>query len=241
MEIRFPWETEPLPLAPPAAAAADAEAIIGPARPRKPRGRRPAAVQPAATPGAALWRYHHLTISGPHADTTAFAAAARGPGVVLWQLDYAAIEADIFRRAVSQPAGVRDLSMAGCRLLARQFRDRIEARHARAVSLIGVSRACPFDLQVLLPIPTAILRLGPTHPAALAWLSTHWGITDAPRQVVKRPRPGPGRRLPAGHTVIGYGFFAAAASPRVAIATIAQRWPRLRFGLRQRPLSDRHE
>lgn len=232
MEIRFPWETEPLPVVPAAAAAAESAA---PAHGRQPRGRRPAGSRRAA-PHGGPWRYHHLTISGPQVDLTAFAASARGAGVVPWQLDDAAIEEDIFRRAVSQPAGRRDLTVAGCRILGRQFRDRVAARHAKAVALIGTSHACPFDLQVLLPVPAGILRLGPNHPAALAWLSAHWGVTDAPRQVVERPKPGPGRRLPAGHAVIGYGFFTVAASPQAAVATLAQRWPQLRFGLRPRPL-----
>jgi hypothetical protein len=45
------------------------------------------------------------------------------------------------------------------------------------------SLACPFDLHVLLPVPEPILMLGPTHPNALAWLSTNWGVTDRLRQV----------------------------------------------------------
>ncbi|MDD2861006.1 MAG: hypothetical protein PHI71_08060 [Acidiphilium sp.] len=58
----------------------------------------------------------------------------------------AAIEEDIFIRAVSHAGGSRSLSIAGCRILARQFRERVEAREARARDRIGVSLACPFDL-----------------------------------------------------------------------------------------------
>jgi hypothetical protein len=41
----------------------------------------------------------------------------------------------------------------GCRILAQQFRERIEARQARAVALVGHSLACSFDLHILLPVP----------------------------------------------------------------------------------------
>lgn len=231
MEIQFPWEGKPASVAP-----AAAPGILVPSKPPKQRGRRPASAETAAQAAAAGtaqgWRYHHLTISGPAADVAAIAAAAQGPGVVPWQLDFPAIEEDIFHLAVSPPPERRGLTVEGCRLLARQFRDRLEARHAKV--LAATSAACPFDLQVLLPVPPALLRLGPHHPKALAWLDRHWGIIDYPRQVAVRPKPGIGRRLPAGHVVIGYGFFTADRSPHAAIAALGQRWPRLRFQLRLR-------
>jgi hypothetical protein len=136
--------------------------------------------------------------------------------------------------AAAQPPAERRLTITGCHLLARQFRQRIEAHHAKAVSLIGRSRACPFDLHVLLPVPASILELGPTHAEALAWLHEHWGI-ERLRQVHQLAQPRPGRRLPAGHRVIGYGFFTDGATPGAAIAGISPRWPTLRFVLRPRP------
>lgn len=233
MALRFPWETETEtdPPAPPRAPARKAP----PATP-KPRGRRPTSATPSGRAAASIWRYHHLTIIGPAGDLADFAAAAQGPGIVPWAIDGAAIEEDIFRRAMSQPADRRSLSVAGCRILARQFRDRIEARAARAQDRIGTGRACPFDLQVLVPIPAAILRLGQDHPQALAWLAKHWGILDPPRQVRARPNAGPGRRLKAGHGVIGYSFFTAVTSPLAAVATITPCWPGLDFRLRQIPM-----
>lgn len=182
------------------------------------------------------WLYHHLTITGPAGDLAAFAAKARGAGVIPWQLDLARIEEDVFTLAVAQPATQRRLSVAGCRILARQFRQRVEAHHAKAVGLIGSSRACPLDLHTLLPIPAAILALGPTDPAALAWLDEHWGTTDRLRQVHQRAKPRPGRRLPAGHTVVGYGFFTHGGAPEAAMARLAACWPALRFRLLPRPL-----
>jgi len=225
--FQFPWDTDPvvtdlpsLPETPPA--------------PAKPRGRRPAGAQVAGAGRVPDWLYHHLTISGPADRVASFAAAARGAGVIPWRLDGAAIEEDIFIRAVSQPASRRSLTVAGCRILARQFRDRFEAHHARAASLVGRSLACPLDLHVLLPVPAAILQLGPNDPTALAWLKRHWGTNDRLRQVVLRPKPGTGRRLPARHAVIGYGFFTAGETPQVAVDRLVADWPALRFQLTPR-------
>ena len=126
------------------------------------------------------------------------------------------------------------LSVEGCHILAQQFSERVMARQARAAALVGHSRACPFDLHVLLPVPEAILMLGPTHPKALAWLAAHWGTTDRLRQVTVREKPSTGRRLPRSHAVISYGFFTLGETPQVAIAQFAARWPALRFVLQPR-------
>jgi hypothetical protein len=225
--VRFPWEIAPAPV--PVAAPAEKES---PTR-QTPRGRRPRSAQPCAA--APDWLYHHLVVSGPADAVAAFAAAARGSGVIPWRLDFADIEETVFTLAVSQPAGRRGLSVEGCRILARQFRDKVEARQARAAALVGHSLACPFDLHRLLPLPDAILQLGPAHPDALAWLAAQWGISDRLRQVVVRDNATAGRRLPRGHTVIGYGFFTAGATPHAAIAQLATRWPALRLTVRPRP------
>jgi hypothetical protein len=220
---RFPWDV-PAPVP----AEADPDAAID--RPRR-RGRRP-----VARPAASDWLYHHLTVSGPAAAVTAFANAACGSGVTPWHLDYAAIEEDVFIRAVSQPAQQRQLTVDGCRILARQFREKVEAHQSRAMALVGQNLACPFDLHALLPVPESILQLGPAHPAALAWLTEHWGITDRLRRVRLRDNATTGRRLPAGYTVVGYSFITDREAPDAAIRTIAAAWPALRFRLAQRPM-----
>ena len=228
--LRFPWDGPVTPVLPPADPNPDAPA----ARPKR-RGRRPAALVPAAVAQErADWWFHHLTISGPAATVDSFATAARGSGITPWQLDYAAIEDDIFVRAVSQPANRRNLTVDGCRILARQFREKVEVRQARAAALIGQSLACPFDLHALLPVPSAILLLGPTHPTVLSWLARHWGITDRLRQVSVRAKATAGRRLPAGHAVIGYSFFTHRETPKAAVDQLAARWPGLRFVLQHR-------
>jgi hypothetical protein len=223
MEFRTPWD--PKPAAPPAVPAAAPS-------PPKQRGRRPAMPVAAGEP----WLYHHLTISGPAVDVTVFADAARGSGILPWRVETAQIEEDIFNLAASQPAAIRSLSIEGCRILARQFRDRVEERAAQATARVGRSRACPLDLHSLLPVPMTILAFGSTHPAALAWLTAHWGMTDSPRQVAERPGATAGRRLPRGHQVVGYSFFTAQETPQAAIAELGRRWSALRFDLQPRSL-----
>lgn len=264
MQYRTPWEVDP----PPEEETPAVPAPVPP--PAKRRGRRPVAGGERRAAGQGPWLYHHLTITGPAARVAAFAEAARGPGIVPWRLDGPRIEEDIFHLAVSQPKASRSLSLEGCRRLARQFRERAEARAARAAALVEQSRAepregqpgdacpdgnrggrvsadrapagraclgraCPFDLHRLLPVPPEILAHEPTHPRAQAWLRRHWGLSDAPRRVVLRPEAGPGRRLPAGHTVLGYGFFTGGETPLEAIARIAAAWPDLRFQLQPQP------
>ena len=248
-DFRLPWDPQSDP--------APTRGTDPPAqeKPPKPRGRRPADATRALShaEGAPAWRYRHLIVSGPSATVAAFAVAARGAGVTPWQLDFATIEEDIFNMAAARPAARRNnLTIAGCRILARQFRERVEQRQARAHALVGHGKACPFDLHALLPVPQSILALGPTHPRALAWLAAHWGVTDRPRQVALLPRPTAGRRLPKDHTVIGYGFFTGGGvaqdpagfsprqghgedTPHAAIATLGARFPALRFTLRPRP------
>ncbi|MEJ1976604.1 MAG: hypothetical protein WDN49_11380 [Acetobacteraceae bacterium] len=156
-------------------------------------------------------------------------------GIIPWTLDFGQIEEDVFNLAASQPPARRNLTIAGCRILARQFRERVEARQAKAAALVGHSRACPFDLHALLPVPATIRLLGPAHPTALAWMAQHWGVTDSLRRVAEQPRPTTGRRLPAGSRVIGYSFFAANETPDAAIAQLGADWPGLRFVLQKRP------
>ena len=226
VSLRTPWDTEPAPSASP-----DPPEPAPP--PARPRGRRPADAR-AVGAGPLDWRYHHLTVRGPDAEVGDFAAAARGAGVIPWRLDAARLEEDVFTLAVAAPPSERRLSVAGCRILARQFRARLEAHHALAVARVGRSLACPLDLHALLPVPDDVLRLGPTDPAALAWMAAHWGTTDRLRQASERP-PGTGRRLPPGHRIVGYGFFTAGETPHTAIAGLAARWPGLDFVLRPMP------
>jgi hypothetical protein len=243
MAISFPWDSEAsaaVPPRPPPESLAQAEPDPKPRgrRPRLNRGMVPSA--PAAASGT-RWRYHHLTITGPAGAVDAFAAAARGAGVTPWRLDFRMLEEDIFHLAATQPPARRHLTIAGCRILARQFRERVERRQGRTAAMVGQGQSCPFDLHALLPVPDAMLDLGPAHPEALAWLTAHWGVTDRLRQVTLLKCPKPGRRLPKGYTVTGYWFFTGGngrggETPTVAIATLGAHWPSLRLRLQPRPL-----
>jgi hypothetical protein len=233
--LQYPWDIEPAPVATPSPPDPDSPT---PKPKAKPRGRRPASVTRAAsrpTAAAPDWLFHHLTISGPAEAVESFAVAARGSGITPWQIDFAALEEDVFVRAVSQPASHRNLTVEGCRILARQFCERVEMRQARAAERVGQSFLCAFDLHALLPVPGPILQRGPRHPDALAWLAAHWGITDRLRQVVIREKASTGRRLPRGHAVIGYGFFTDGETPHAAVERFENRWPALRFILQPRP------
>jgi hypothetical protein len=99
-----------------------------------------------------------------------------------------------------------------------------------------MSRACPLDLHRLLPVPERLLRLGPEHPEALAWLWAHWGTPQALRQVVELPVPARGRPRPIDPGLLWLGFWAADWTPWRAILALRARWPDLRLAVR--PLYD---
>ena len=235
--VQTPWDPDPDPMQP----TLPPFALPGlPVPPRKPRG-RPAPARSGT--GAPPWPYHHLVVTGPAAAVQAFAAAACGPGIVPWAQDGRAVEDWVFDLAASQPPRLRSLDIEGCRVLARQFRDRFERHHSRAATAAaGQARHCPLDLHALWPVPDRVLRLGPADPAALVWMAEHWGVVDGLRQVVERPDLGPGRRLPRGHAWVGYGFFTGegtAVSAAAMVARLGTRlgagWPALRFVLRPGP------
>ena len=228
--VQTPWEPDPDPVQP--------APLKPPLPPRKPRG-RPAPARSGT--GASPWPYHHLVVTGPAASVAAFAAIARGPGIVPWAQDGRAVEDWVFDLAASQPPRLRSLDIEGCRVLARQFRDRFERHHSRAAAACQ-ARHCPLDLHALWPVPDRVLRLGPVDPAALAWMAAHWGVVDGLRHVAERPDLGPGRRLPRGHAWVGYGFFTGegtAVSAAAMVARLGTRlgagWPALRFVLRPGP------
>ena len=181
------------------------------------------------------WLYHRLTVTGSPAALAAFQAAAAGPGIIPWQFDPTRIAEDVFLRlAAPPPPQQRSLSLAGARILAGQLRDAVARRHDLALARIGHSRACPFDLHALLPVPGDMLRRGPDDPAALAWLWEHWGTTDALRHVTAERAAGPARRSqPAVCTPdMRITFWAADWSPWRALAAIGEGFPGLRFDLR---------
>ena len=177
------------------------------------------------------WLQHWLTISGPAAELARFRAAASGAGVIPWQMDFEQLQEDWFHRLMAAPS--RSLSAQGARILAQQLREAAERRHGLAVAQVGRSRACPFDLHALRPVPGSILALGPDHPRALAWLWQHWGTTQALRHVAVLGEP---RDQEAVEATWRLGFWSADWTPWRALSAIAHSSPHLRF--ETRPLYD---
>ncbi len=175
------------------------------------------------------WLHHRLTVRGSADELTRFRDAASGAGIIPWHYDLARMEADFFHLLV---APQRELSLAGARILARQLCGAVGRRHAVAVSRVGQSRACPFDLHALLPVPAAILALGPDEPEALAWLWEHWGTTEALRHVaVEATREQDTAAVSAAFQV---SFWSADWTPWRALEQVGSRWPVLRFDVRPR-------
>ena len=140
------------------------------------------------------------------------------------------MEEDFFLRVAAPPPGhAHTLSIEGARLLAAELRDAVARRHVLAVARVGHSTACPFDLHALLPVPATILRLGPDHPQAVAWLWTNWGTTHALRHVTVEADPARRRAGLADAAVFTVGFWSADWTPWQAVARLRERWPALRF------------
>jgi len=190
------------------------------------------------------WLYHRLSVVGPAADLAAFRVAAAGAGTVPWLLDLGRMAEDYFHFLVAPPvragslaAPVRSLSLAGARILADQLCAAVARRHALAVGRVGHSRACPFDLHALIPVPEPVLRCGPDDPAALDWLWAHWGTTQPLRHVEAVATDAATRtRLKPGEAAWTVAFWSADWTPWRALTHITARWPALRFAMR--PLYD---
>ena len=105
-------------------------------------------------------------------------------------------------------------------------------RHAAATARVGRSQACALDLHTLVPVPVAVLALGPDHPDALAWLWAHWGTTEALRHVALEPGPALRTPLPAELAQIRISFWSADWTPWRALAQVAARWPGLQLDVR---------
>jgi hypothetical protein len=191
------------------------------------------------------WLHHRLIVFGPMADIATFRAAAAGAGTIPWHLDLDRLEEDWFHLLVSPRAPQqRSLSAEGARVFASQLRAAVSLRHELGVARVAQSRACPFDLHALAPVPAAVLRLGPDDPAALDWMWTHWGTTQALRHVTADSSHSDGdgqgvqtpisddRTVGGDDTIFRVTFWSADWTPWRALAHIAARWPSLQLDVR---------
>ncbi len=195
-----------------------------------------AGIHAAIGPGASLqlphpdWLHHEMDVAGPDGEVAAFASAACGSGTVPWTLDFERMEEDLFHRLLV----ARELSLAGSRILARQLREAAERRHGLAIARVGRSRACPLDLHSLVPVPSAVLALGPDNPDSLGWLWEHWGTTHALRHVTVVAGNGDRRDRGATGPGLRYRFWSADWSPWRALEQVRSDWPGLRLNLQPR-------
>ena len=127
------------------------------------------------------------------------------------------------------PPLTRSLSLEGARILTGQLRTAAEERLRLVAERSGESRACPLDLHRLLPVPEAVLRLGPEHPEAWAWLWAHWGTTEALRHVVELPAPKRGQLPRRDSGLLWLGFWSADWTPWPALRQLRERWPALQI------------
>lgn len=180
------------------------------------------------------WLHHVLTVTGPRAQLDEFRAAATGAGVVPWSCDFDRLQEDWAHLMLAIPPDRRGISVEGVRIVSQQLREVVAERHEHVLERAGTgtSRSCPFDLHALVPVPAAVLRLGPDDPQALAWLWEHWGTTWALRRVeateVARAELA---ALPEGHGAFRCRFWSADWTPWRALAAVRERWPGLHVHL----------
>ncbi len=187
------------------------------------------------------WLHHRLTISGPPVAVAAFKRAAAGAGIIPWHFDLDRMEEDFFHRLLAAPTSAgggqapRPLSIAGARIFARQLREAVGDRHDVAVRAVGTSRACPFDLHALVPVPAWVLALGPDELQSLAWLWEHWGTTETLRRVTDQSGdPAAGKAEPRSPEPDRWrlSFWSADWTPWRTLHHLGLDWPVLRFECR---------
>ncbi|PHK95192.1 hypothetical protein CR162_09525 [Pseudoroseomonas rhizosphaerae] len=176
------------------------------------------------------WLRHRLTISGPAEAMARFRAAAAGSGLIPWVLDLGRMEEDWRLQLLAPREGEPAISPSGARILSRRLRDAAAANHQAALARAATDRSCPFDLHRLVPLPPAILALGPDDAEARRWLWAHWGTTRALRHV--RALPGMEDARSTRTDRMAVEFWSADWSPWRALLRLRRDWPPLVWDLR---------
>ena len=163
------------------------------------------------------WLLNRLTVSGPAADVARFGTVAQGTNAAPWHLDLDDEEARLFAPMAAGGAEAR--------VLARELREVIAARHDRVLALWAGPGTCPLDLHRLVPVPPAILRLGQHDPAARRWLWAHWGTVQPLHQV--RVLQGQDDKRLRRSARVTFEFRSADWTPWAAIRRLRRDWPQL--------------
>ncbi|MBD0274678.1 MAG: hypothetical protein ICV73_22455 [Acetobacteraceae bacterium] len=167
------------------------------------------------------WLYQELTVTGDSDALWSFRQAAAGAGHVPWAYDYDALEEHWLSLMMAQPG--RTISLQGAKIVARETKEAFRDEHEEACAWVGRSKAVPFDLHQLVPVPWEVLRQGPDAPASLRWLWREWGTTWPLRRVERLSGPDGAWRV---------GFWSAGWTPWPVVAMCRARWPALAFGPR---------
>lgn len=168
------------------------------------------------------WIRTTLTVSGPVDAVARFRAAAQGPGIIPWQVDFDYEQARLLAPMAGK--GVQAVTLA---LLLRQASERL---HRIALQHHAADTpSCAFDLHRLVPVPGPILEAGSDSCAAAAWLQAHWGTLLPLRRVgveaVCDQRVRRSARLV-------YRIWSAEWTPWQALHRVRTDWPELVFDIR---------
>jgi len=183
------------------------------------------------------WLPQELTITGANEVLARFRAAASGPGIIPWVFDYDRAEEDWVLEMLTPPPSERGISVEGARILARQLRELVELQDMHVAEAALGSRACPLDLNALVPIPGRILGFGPNDPEALKWLWENWGTTW-PLRSVEEITSAEKAEAEAEKTELRYRFWSADWTPWRVLSSIKSRWPDIMFQIAVRAVSE---
>ncbi|GBQ47377.1 site-specific integrase [Komagataeibacter europaeus] len=172
-----------------------------------------------AAPG---WIRTTLTVSGPVDEVARFRVAARGPGIIPWQVDFDYEQARLLAPMAAK--GAQAVTLARLLRQASERLHRIALQHQAAGT-----PACAFDLHRLVPVPGPILEAGADSCAAAAWLQAQWGTLLPLRRVeVEAVRDQRARRSAR----LVYRFWSAEWTPWQALHRVRTNWPELVFDIR---------
>ncbi|QHC37614.1 transposase (plasmid) [Komagataeibacter xylinus] len=172
-----------------------------------------------AAPG---WIRTTLTVSGPVDEVARFRVAARGPGIIPWQVDFDYEQARLLAPMAAK--GAQAVTLARLLRQASERLHRIALQHQAAGT-----PACAFDLHRLVPVPGPILEAGADSCAAAAWLQAQWGTLLPLRRVeVEAVRDQRARRSAR----LVYNFWSAEWTPWQALERVRTDWPELVFDIR---------